>query len=924
MPDSTDPHVGDTAEGRRLAEAEAGGWRRWGPYLSERAWGTVREDYSKSGDAWDYFPHDHARSRTFRWSEDGIAGFSDEHQRWCLALALWNGRDPILKERMFGLTNDQGNHGEDVKELWYYLDGTPTHSYMRTLYKYPQMSYPYEDLVRENAHRKATDSSAFEYEIVDTGAFKELRYFDVTTEYAKQGPDDILMRVTVVNRGPESAELHVLPHLWARNTWSWEPGHPKPSLKLGHDGTVKAERAHAADMRFTALEQPTDWFFCENETNTRRLYGTGEPGYFKDAINDALVDGDRNALNPEREGTKCAAHSALHLEAGETVVLRYRFGPDDSRALGAAAYDAVFTARIGEADEFYAAVQSDLEDADAKMVQRQAFAGMLWSKQYYHFDIRRWLAGDKAMPPPPPERRTGRDSDWKHLVNADIVSMPDKWEYPWYAGWDLAFHCVTFALIDPEFAKAQLILLTREWYMAPNGQLPAYEWNFGDVNPPVHGLAAWRVYQIDQAKTGVADREFLVRVFHKLMINFTWWVNRKDVDGRNIFQGGFLGLDNIGVFDRSKPLPTGGFISQADGTAWMAAYTLNLMQVALELAVKDPAYEDIASKFFEHFLLIAEAMTDIGGDGVEGPHTDGLWDEQDGFYYDILNLPDGTRAPLRVRSLVGLIPLCAVAVLGSDTAKKFPAFAERLEWMLKNRKDLAQLVSRWGEPGKENRLLLSLLRRHRMQAIMTRMLDETEFLSDYGIRAVSKFHKDEPFVWHWQGADFSVNYEPAESTTTLFGGNSNWRGPIWMPINFLMIEALYEFEKFYKDEDFQVECPKGSGIMMTVAEVAAELTRRLNALFLRGKDGRRPVLGGDHLFQTDPHFRDLIPFHEYFHGDNGAGLGASHQTGWTGLVALLLQPRRRVDGNLVPATPEKAGDAAKPGEAARERADAAE
>ena len=807
---------------------------------------------------------------------------------------------------MFGLTNSQGNHGEDVKELWYYLDGTPTHSYMRTLYKYPQMAYPYADLVEENARRKATDSAAFEYELVDTGAFHEGRYFDITTEYAKQGPADILMRVTVVNRGPDAAPLHVLPHLWARNTWSWEPGHPKPRLTRVSDRRVTAERQGVDLMAFTTT-QDVEWLFCENETNTRRLYGSHDTGFFKDAINDFVVGADHNALNPSRLGTRCAAHVQLQVAPGETVVLRFRFGPADAAPLDDAAHDAVFATRIGEADAFYAAVQSDIADPDARLVQRQAFAGMIWSKQYYHFDVRRWLAGDKALPPPPPERRAGRDSDWGHLVNADIVSMPDKWEYPWYAGWDLAFHCITFALIDPEFAKAQLILLTREWYMAPNGQLPAYEWNFSDVNPPVHGLAAWRVYQIDQATTGTGDREFLVRVFHKLMINFTWWVNRKDVDGRNVFQGGFLGLDNIGVFDRSKPLPTGGFISQADGTAWMAAYALNLMQVALELAVKDAAYEDIASKFFEHFLLIAEAMTDLGEDAVDGPHTNGLWDEQDGFYYDILNLPDGTRTPLRVRSLVGLIPLCAVAVLDSDCAQRFPAFGARLGWMLKNRPDLAQLVSRWGEPGKEDRLLLSLLRRHRMQATLSRMLDETEFLSDYGIRAVSKFHKDHPFVYHWENTNFSVNYEPAESTTTLFGGNSNWRGPIWMPINFIIIEALYEFEKFYADEDFQVECPKGSGVMMSVPAVAAELTRRLNALFLRGEDGRRPVLGGDHMFQTDPNFRDYIPFHEYFHGDDGAGLGAAHQTGWTGLVALLLQPRRRVDGNLVPATPKKPG-----------------
>jgi len=900
MPGSDATHVLDTAEGRRLSDAEAGGWRRWGPYLSERQWGTVREDYSADGDAWSYLPHDHARSRAYRWSEDGIAGFSDAHQRWCLALALWNGRDPILKERMFGLTNSEGNHGEDVKELWYYLDGVPTHSYMRTLYKYPHAAFPYADLLAENARRKGHDRP--EYELVDTGVFAESRYFDVTTEYAKNGPDDILMRVTVVNRGPEAADLHVLPHLWARNTWSWDTGHPRPSLKLGSDGAVAADRLHAPAMRFASL-QPVEWLFCENETNTRRLFGAEVSGFFKDGINDYVVGRDRNAVNPAHEGTKCAAHATLHVGPGATIALRFRFGPTDAAPLDHEGFEAVLADRIAEADDFYAAIQRDIADPDARAVQRQAFAGMLWSKQYYHFDVRRWLAGDPSGPAPPPERKQGRDSDWRHLVNADIVSMPDKWEYPWYAAWDLAFHCVVLALIDPEFAKGQLVLLTREWYMHPNGQLPAYEWNFGDVNPPVHGLAAWRVYQIDLATTGKPDRAFLERVFHKLMLNFTWWVNRKDVEGRNIFQGGFLGLDNIGVFDRSKPLPTGGFISQADGTAWMAAYTLNLMQTALELAKADAVYEDIATKFFEHFLYIAEAMTDMGGEAT-GEGATGLWDEQDQFYYDMLNLPDGTRVPLRVRSLVGLIPLCAVAVLDSDSTARFPAFAGRLEWMLKNRPDLAQLVSRWGEPGKDNRLLLSLLRRHRMQALLSRMLDETEFLSDYGIRSVSKAHKAAPFVYDWDGTRFEVDYEPAESTTTLFGGNSNWRGPIWMPINVVLIEALYEFEKFYKDEDFQIECPKGSGVLMTIPQVAAELARRLNAIFLRGPDGRRPVLGGDRLFQTDPAFRDHLPFHEYFNGDDGAGLGASHQTGWSGLVALLLQPRRRVDSNLVPATPE--------------------
>ena len=877
-------HLFDTAEGRRLQAADTG-WQRWGPYLSERQWGTVREDYSADGDAWDYLPHDHARSRAYRWGEDGIAGFSDENQFWCLALALWNGRDPILKERMFGLTNAQGNHGEDVKELWWYLDGTPTHSYMRMLYKYPQAAFPYDDLVAENARRKGRNMP--EYELVDTGVFDEGRYFDVTVEYAKAGTDDILIRVGVVNRGPAQADLHVLQHLWARNTWSWDVGRPRPRLHHLADGVVEATRSNDIVRQFTAL-QPAEMLFCENETNTQRLFGEPTRGFAKDGINDYVVAGNRAAVNAAAEGTKCAAASVLTLPAGGTATLRFRFAPAAAAPLDTAAFEAVFADRIAEADGFYAVLQTGIADADARAVQRQALAGMVWSKQRYLFNVRRWIAGDPTQPPPPPERRRGRDSDWGHLDNADIISMPDKWEYPWYAAWDLAFHCMTFALIDPAFAKGQLILLTREWYMNPNGQLPAYEWAFGDVNPPVHARAAWRVYEMDRALTGRGDRDFLERVFHKLMLNFTWWVNRKDVNGRNIFQGGFLGLDNIGVFDRSKPLPTGGFISQADGTAWMAMYTLNLMRIALELAREDHVYEDIATKFFEHFLYIADAMTSMGE--VEGEASSGLWDEQDQFYYDMLNLPAGTRVPLRVRSLVGLIPLCAVEVLESDTMAQFPAFAGRMRWMLTHRPDLAQLVSRWGEPGQNNRLLLSLLRRQRMTALLKRMLDETEFLSDFGVRSVSKIHATQPFVYDFEGTRFSVDYEPGESTTTLFGGNSNWRGPIWMPINVLLVEALYEFDKFYPPE-FTIECPTGSGRFLSLPDIAAELTRRLTGLLLRKPDGRRPVFGEQQLFQDDPAFRDHIPFHEYFHGDTGAGLGAMHQTGWTGLVALLLQPR---------------------------------
>ena len=877
------PHPLQTAEGPRLQAADAEGWQKWGPYLSERQWGSVREDYSPFGQAWDYLTHDQARSRAYRWGEDGIAGFSDEHQLWCVGLALWNGRDPILKERMFGLTNSEGNHGEDVKELWWYLDGTPTHSYMRMLYKYPQAHFPYDELVVENGRRRGQNLP--EFELADTGVFDGGRYFDVTVEYAKAAPRDILMRVTVVNHGPETAELHVLPQLWARNTWSWKDSGARPQLRLDAAGAVQATRTGAIAMRFSALQEAR-FLFCENDTNPGRLFGMAADGFFKDAINDWLVAGDATAVNPDRVGTKCAAHQPLELGAGKTSVLRFQFGPADGDSMVASAFDQLFTTRIAEADQFYAAIQRDMADPDARAVQRQALAGMLWSKQYFHFDVRRWLQGDPAQPAPPAERRHGRNSDWQHLNNADIISMPDKWEYPWYAAWDLAFHCVTFALIDPEFAKGQLILLTREWYMHPNGQLPAYEWAFGDVNPPVHAWAAWRVYEMDRALTGKADRAFLERVFHKLMLNFTWWVNRTDEGGRNIFQGGFLGLDNIGVFDRSRPLPTGGHISQSDGTAWMAMYCLNLMRIALELAAEDTVYEDIATKFFEHFLYIANAMTDMGDS--EGDAPIGLWDEQDQFYYDILNLPDGQRQPLRVRSLVGLIPLCAVEVLDGEVFKKFPGFAARTHWMLTHRPDLAALVSRWGEPGKDGRILLSLLRRHRMKALLARMLDETEFLSAHGVRAVSKAHAGAPFVFDAGGMRLLVDYEPGESTTALFGGNSNWRGPVWMPINYLLVEALYEYEKFY-DPDFKIECPTGSGVYLGLAEVAAELTRRLTLLFRRGADGRRAVLGTRELFQNDPAFRDHIPFHEYFHGDSGAGLGASHQTGWTGLVALLLQ-----------------------------------
>ena len=888
------PHtVWRTAEGRRLtALADGERWRRWGPYVSERQWGTVREDYSAAGDAWDYLPHDHARSRAYRWGEDGIAGFCDEHQRWCMALALWNGRDPILKERLFGLTNAEGNHGEDVKEVYYYLDGTPTHSYMRMLYRYPQVAFPYARLVEENARRGTLDP---EFEISDTGVFDERRYFDVVVEYAKASPEDVLMRVTVRNRGPEGADVHLLPQIWARNTWSWWGDIERPSLRLMPEGWVCAEHPKMRPRRIDA-HGAGEWLFCNNETNTRRLFGTADKGPFKDGINDWIVDGDRAALSGTPNGTKCAAHARFELAAGASASLRLRLRPVAENGDAFADFDRVFEARMQEADAFYAELQRDIDDPDARLVQREAFAGLLWSKQFYHFDVPQWLTGDPAQPRPPAQRRLIRNTEWAHLNNDDILSVPDAWEYPWFAAWDLAFHCVAFAAIDPEFAKAQLVLLTREWYMHPSGQLPAYEWEFGDVNPPVHAWAAWSVYEKDKALTGRADRAFLERVFHKLMLNFTWWVNRKDPGGRNVFQGGFLGLDNIGIFDRSKPLPTGGNILQADGTAWMAFYALSLLRIALELATGNPVYEDVATKFFEHFLHIAKAMTHIGrsiGDGENGDEGVALWDEQDSFYYDVLNLPNGETVPLRVRSIVGLIPLFAVEVLHADMFTQLRGFAGRLHWLLRTRPDLADLISRWTEPSAGEMHLLSLLRGHRTKCLLARMLDPAEFLSEYGVRAMSKAHEQNPYVFEHPCGKFEVRYVPGESDSRLFGGNSNWRGPIWMPVNYLLIESLRKFHSYYGD-DFKVECPVGSGTYLSLREVADELSQRVSRLFLRGPDGHRPVLGDDRLAQQDPNFRDHVLFYEYFHGETGRGAGASHQTGWTALIALLL-PRMHSD-----------------------------
>ncbi len=878
-----------STERLRLANDAAGkeNWRLWGPYLSERQWGTVREDYSARGDAWDYLPHDHARSRAYRWGEDGIAGFSDDHQYLCLSLALWNGKDPILKERLFGLTNAEGNHGEDVKELYYYLDATPSHSYLKMLYKYPQAAFPYSQLLEENRRRGREDT---ECELLDTGLFDDDRYFDVFVEYAKGAPDEILMQITAHNRGPDSAPLALLPQLCCRNIWSWTSGVAKPTL-IGRPGTVEIQHPELGKYRLD-VESVSTLLFCDNDTNTARLFGSNAvKGYFKDAFHEYLVHGKHDAVNREQTGTKVGALYEMNVASGAAAKVRLRLSPDKgvkSMIRPFADFDAIFDARRREADEFYTELQRRMVDSDAKLVQRQAFAGMIWNKMFYNYSVEEWLEGDSG-PPPPPERKHGRNQEWRHLYCADVISMPDKWEYPWFAAWDLAFHCIAFAIIDSEFAKSQLLLLSRETYMHANGQFPAYEWGFGDVNPPVHAVAAWRVFQIDrkqQQESNPAypgDLEFLKRVFNKLTVNFTWWVNRKDAQGRNIFQGGFLGLDNIGVFDRSSPLPTGGFINQADATSWMAMYCLHLLRAALELALHDPAYEDIAVKFFEHFLSIAGAINGAGEDRL------GLWDESDEFYYDQLVLPDNAHVALRIHSIVGLIPLFANLVLEPEVLGLLPEFSARMQWFLEHRPKLAGLVSNWHIAGQGDRRLLSLLRGHRLKALLHRMLDENRFLSEYGVRALSKNHEQNPFRFDAGGTTHEVSYWPAESRTRLFGGNSNWRGPIWMPINYLIIEALQRYHYYYGD-DFKVECPTGSGQFLTLYEVAEELARRLSRLFLKGADGERPVLKYHPKLAGDPQFSDCILFHEYFHGDTGRGVGASHQTGWTGLIAKLLQP----------------------------------
>ncbi len=864
-------------------------WKKWGPYLSDRAWGTVREDYSPDGSAWDYFPHDHARSRVYRWNEDGLLGICDRAQNLCFGLALWNGKDPILKERLFGLTGPQGNHGEDVKEYYFYLDSTPCHSYMKALYKYPHAAFPYQQLVEVNAQRGREEP---EFELLDTGVFAENRYFDVFVEYAKLDPEDMLIQLTIINHGPD-AMLDVLPNLWFRNTWSWGDGTPKPQISGTTpvtNGLLTLRTDHAElgtrYLHGSAVGDAPESLFTENETNFARLFpphGQNTTHYVKDAFHNYLINKRVDAVNADKLGTKAALCYHLKFTAGETKTLRLRLNGHETMtdALGSS-FDAVLKERKEEADAFYATQLDSSLSADVHNVQRQAFAGLLWSKQFFNYAVEKWLDGDPGLPPPPSQRFSGRNHEWRHLYNADVFSMPDAWEYPWYAAWDLAFHTIPLSIVDPTFAKRQLLTLCREWYMHPNGQLPAYEWAFGDVNPPVHAWAAFRIYKIERRTTGKGDRDFLEKIFHKLLLNFTWWVNRKDPNGLNVFQGGFLGMDNIGVFDRSAMMPEGGTLDQSDGTAWMGFYSLTMLSIALELARDNPVYEDMATKFLEHFLYIAGAMNNIAGEGIA------LWDEEDEFFYDVLRLPDGSAERLKVRSLVGLIPLLAVDTLEPDTLTMFPAFRERLDWFLEYRPDLAGLISRWTEPGAGERRLLALVRGHRMKRLLYRLLDPNEFLSDNGIRSLSKVHLEHPYTLQLDGTTYSVDYEPAESRTGLFGGNSNWRGPIWFPINYLIIEALQRFYHYYGD-DFLVECPTGSGTMMNLWQVSQELSRRLTRLFVRDENGRRPVYGNLETFQNDPNWGDNILFHEYFHGDNGAGLGASHQTGWTALVAKLIQ-----------------------------------
>ncbi|MCA1815601.1 MAG: glucosidase [Acidobacteria bacterium] len=867
-------------------------WKRWGPYLSERQWGTVREDYSADGACWDYFPHDHARSRAYRWGEDGLLGITDREGRLCFAVALWNGRDAILKERLFGLTNGEGNHGEDVKEAYFFLDSSPTHSYFKALYKYPQDEFPYARLLEENRGR---GRDADEFELADAGVFDGDRYFDVFAEYAKAAPNDVLIKITIANRADRAAAIDVLPTLWFRNTWAWgrtgEGYWKKPTVSAtAHADRIVTEHDSLGVFYFAA--EATDetgeraWLFTENETNVARLFGAPNPSPFvKDAFNEYVVNGRREVVNPERKGTKAAAHYRLEIPARGELTLRLRlFSEDDKPAeIFGDEFEETFAARIAETEEFYdSALAKNLSDEERRVV-RQAYAGLLWSKQFYHYDVEAWLEGDPSQPAPPKQRLDGRNHEWLNLYNRDVVSMPDTWEYPWYAAWDLSFHMIPFAAIDPDYAKEQLVLFLREWYMHPNGQLPAYEFAFSDANPPVHAWACWQVYKLTADADGKRDRFFLERVFQKLLINFTWWVNRKDVAGRNLFAGGFLGLDNIGVFDRSQPLPAGGSLEQADGTAWMAFFCATMLRIALELAGEEPEYEDIASKFFEHFVGIVDAINAIGGQG--------LWDEEDGFYYDEIKVDGGDEIPLRVRSLVGLIPLIAVVNLDEEVLARLKGFSKRMNWFLENRQDLARHISyvEEREAGQTHSLrLLAIPSRERLQRVLAYMLDENEFLSPHGIRSLSRAYADAPYVINLAGRDYQVNYEPAESRTGLFGGNSNWRGPVWFPVNFVLVEALERYHQFYGD-NFRVECPTGSGNLMTLAEVARELARRLASIFTEDERGRAPWQGDDARFADDPHWRELTLFHEYFHGDTGRGVGASHQTGWTALVAHLFR-----------------------------------
>ena len=870
-------------ERKRLEEARERtvDWKLWGPYVSERAWGTVREDYSSDGAAWDYFPFEHSHLRAFRWNEDAIAGICDRKQRICFGVSMWNEKDPILKERLFGLAGPEGNHAEDVKEYYYYLDATPTASYLKYLYKYPQREFPYSEL--KDVNREASRSRD-EFELIDTGVFEDNRYFDVFVEYAKGSATDIVVRVSVYNRGPEKASIELLPTLWFRNRWSWSEGIEKPILKKGKSsGEVIVEEPKRGDYRLIC-EDGAELLFTENETNFSALYGAEKRGFSKDGIGKYVVDGDGDAINLAGVGTKVAAHYRFEIETGESETVYLRLTQSDKVDSGDLRETCaeIFKKRKQDADEFYADIVPENLSDDSKMIMRQSLAGMIWSKQYYHYAVSDWLKGDSKFAPPPAERKQGRNSEWTHLFNDDVVSMPDKWEYPWYAAWDLAFHCIPLALLDPDFAKRQLLLMLREWYMHPNGQIPAYEWAFDDVNPPVHAWAALRVYQIEKKQSGKGDRKFLARAFHKLMLNFTWWVNRKDSEGDNVFEGGFLGLDNIGVFDRSADLPTGGHLEQSDGTSWMAMYCLNMLAIALELAQEDDTYEDVASKFFEHFIYIADAMNNLGHEDTE------LWDERDGFYYDVLHLPGHMNIPLKVRSMVGLIPLFAVETLEEEWLDKLPNFKRRTEWFLENRPDIAEGIACLNSVGKEKRRLLAAVKKDRLERVLRYLLSDQEFLSDYGIRALSKHHKQHPYVFNADGHDYTVEYEPGESQSGMFGGNSNWRGPIWFPVNYLIIESLQKFDHYY-GEDFKVEFPTGSERMLTLWEVSQELEKRLARIFEVDEEGHRPVFGNSKKFQTDEHFKDYPLFYEYFHGDNGKGLGASHQTGWTGLIGKILK-----------------------------------